>query len=134
MISNEICPENDVVEAIIKNVIVPHLKQLKNDLGKLIYKCSVYIGNDEVYSIDIDDEGNLASGYNLQFIRIRFRTISVPNKLMFHVESVYSKDVSPKGTGFSGFETSGSINYIDLTIKNSTWVVRYNVWEWMGWR
>ncbi len=36
MISKEICPENNVIEAIMNDVIVPHLEQLRNDLGNLI--------------------------------------------------------------------------------------------------
>ena len=71
---------------------------------------------------------------NAQPIRIRFRTISQPNKLRFHVEGVFSENISPEGTGFSGFNTDGSINLNDLTIKKSAWVACYNVWDWKGWK
>lgn len=64
---------------------------------------------------------------------MRFSPISAPNKLRFPVEAVYTEEVSPRETGFSGFETSGSTNYVDLTIKNSSWIIRYNVWNWKGW-
>jgi len=46
---------------------------------------------------------------------------------------VFSESISPKGTGFSGFNTGGSINVEDLSIKKSPWTVRYNVWDWKGW-
>lgn len=131
---NEVLPKNEVIEIIIKDVIIPILKQLEVDLGKLIYKCSVYVGENEVFSKTIDSEGCEYSGENTQPIRIRFRTIFQPNKLRFHVEGVFSENISPQGTGFSGFNTDGSINVDDLTIKKSVWVVRYNVWSWKGWK
>jgi len=38
--------------------------------------------------------------------------------LRFHVEGVFSENISSEETGFSGFNTDGSINLDDLTIKN----------------
>lgn len=131
---NEVLPKNEVIEIIIKDVIIPILKQLEVDLGKPMYKCSVYIGENEVFSKTIDSGGCEYSCENTQPIRIRFRTIFQPNKLRFHVEGVFSKNISPQGTGFSGFNTDGSINVDDLTIKKSAWAVRYNVWAWKGWK
>jgi len=55
---------------------------------------------------------------NAQPIRIRFRTISLPNKLRFHVEGVFfRKYIIGRNRFFSGFNTDGSINLDDLTIK-----------------
>ncbi|MEN2774368.1 hypothetical protein [Acetivibrio clariflavus] len=130
---NEVLPKREVIEVIIKDIIIPILKQLEVDLGKHIYKCSVYIGENEVFSKTIDSEGCECFCENAQPIRIRFRTIFQPHKLRFHVEGVFSESISPKGTGFSGFNTGGSINVEDLSIKKSPWTVRYNVWDWKGW-
>lgn len=133
MISNEIFPEKLVIEAVIENAIIPRLKVLKKDLGSLFYKCSVYIENNEVFATIIDDNGFTVTEDNVQNIRIRFRPISVKNKLRFYIEAVYSEEVSPQSTGFSGFEISGSINFKDLSIKCPNWIIRYNVWKWLGW-
>lgn len=131
---NEICPKIEVIETVIKSVIIPILQQLETDLGELKYKCSVYVGDKEEYSQIIDSSGVQHFNDNTQPIRVRFRTIAIPNKLKFHVESVFSKDISPEGTGFSGFNTDGSINIDDLTIKKSAWAVRYSLWDWKGWK
>jgi hypothetical protein len=47
---------------------------------------------------------------------------------------VFSENISSEETGFSGFNTDGSINLDDLTIKKSAWVARYNVWDRKGWK
>lgn len=130
---NEVYPKNEVIKVIIRDVIAPILRQLEKDLGKLTYKCSVFVGDSELFSKIIDSEGTESFDENSQPIRIRFRTIFQPNKLRFHVESVFLVNISPLGTGFSGFNTGGSINIDDLTIKKSVWTVRFNVWEWKGW-
>lgn len=131
---NEVFPKNEVIEAIIKDVVIPIIKQLEVDLGKQMYEYSVYLGEDKIFSKIINSEGCECFSENAQPIRIRFRTISQPNKLRFHVEGVFSENISPEGTGFSGFNTDGSINLNDLTIKKSAWVACYNVWDWKGWK
>ncbi|WP_265447817.1 hypothetical protein [Acetivibrio straminisolvens] len=54
---NEVFPKNEVIEAIIKDVVIPIIKQLEVDLGKQMYEYSVYLGEDKIFSKIINSEG-----------------------------------------------------------------------------
>ncbi|EPY12853.1 MULTISPECIES: hypothetical protein [Paenibacillus] len=134
MSSEELLPSNEIIEAVLKNSIYPILKQLENDIGKLKYRCSIYIDDQEMSSQVLDfSEINTSSGI-AQPIRVRFRPTFNANQLKFQVEAVFSQDLSPQGSGFSGFWTKGKINIDNFIVQRSPWVAQYNVWKWRGWK
>ncbi|WP_019910180.1 hypothetical protein [Paenibacillus sp. HW567] len=134
MSSEEFLPTNEIIEAIIKNSINPILIQLENDIGELKYRCSVYVDDNEMSSQILGFSKTDISNENSQPIRLRFRPAFSANQLKFQVQAVFSQDVSPQGTGFSGFWTKGKINTDNFIVKKSPWVAQYNVWKWRGWK
>ncbi|MBU7315281.1 hypothetical protein [Paenibacillus oleatilyticus] len=134
MSSGELLPTNEVIEAVLINSISPILKQLDNDIGKLTYRCSIFVDDQEMSSQLLDFSGMHIFNGIAQPIRARFRPTFNANQLKFQVEAVFSQDISPQGTGFSGFWTKGKINTENLIVQKSPWVARYNVWKWRGWK
>ncbi|MFB0844504.1 hypothetical protein [Paenibacillus oleatilyticus] len=131
MNSEELLPTYEIIEAVLKNSINPILIQLENDIGKLKYRCSVYVDDKEMSSqiIGFSETDGIA-----QPIRVRFRPTFNANQLKFQVEAVFSKDISPQGTGFSGFWTKGKVNTDNFIVQKSPWIVQYSVWKWKGWK
>lgn len=72
---NEVCPKREVIDTVIKEVVVPILKQMESDIGKVNYKCSVYVGDREEISTIVDSSGTTTIADVFQPIRMRFRTI-----------------------------------------------------------
>ncbi|MHA7964457.1 hypothetical protein ACX93W_09930 [Paenibacillus sp. CAU 1782] len=82
----------------------------------------------------VDYNGNSGSEGRELPIRVRFRKTFNEKQLNYQVEAVFPKEISPKGTGFSGFWTKGTISLESLVIKKSSLVMQYNVWHWRGWK
>lgn len=130
----DICPKENVIQEIIMQVILPKVKQIELEVGKLSYRCSVYVRDIETYFIIVDSSGKITnSNEKTQPIRMRFRPIFDPDKVKFRIESVYNKDILPEDSSFSGFQTEGMINTMTLNVKNPTWTVRYMQRSWKDW-
>lgn len=134
MSTEDLVPSRQVIDAVINNTILPILKQLEEELGKFVYRLSVFVDNEERSFQLIDLYGEQKSSALTQPIRIRFRPTFNSEQLKFQVEAVFSKDISPEGTGFSGFWTKGKVNTDNLNVPKTPWVAQYNVWQWRGWK
>jgi hypothetical protein len=130
-------PPTQVVAKVISDAICPVLGKLESELGNsLPTVVTVWAPNMEgpkilatpagVCSLDLRQQGDL---------RLSFRETAVEGRLLFFGEAIYSRALSPN-TGFSGFEVKGEVKVGagETIVTPGPWTIRYNIWDWRGWK
>jgi hypothetical protein len=130
-------PSVDVVEKTLAEAVYPILAdfeaQLKRPLPTLVAVSSPHMQGPAIL---ITAEGHVRTGARqCGEIRLYFRETAVPGRLVFRGEAIYSKDISPD-TGWSGFDLRGEarIEADGVKVTPGPWAVKYNKWEFRGWK